>query len=318
MSPLIVPPRIIIFIFLLFAQHSLQAEECAGPLSPEVVQSTAYSSLVPASSVLILGEEDAWANDKANFWLAEFGKTTGQGFTIRLDDCARLIAGVQIKNKQKAVNGVYATKNFKISGASNANGPWETLVEDHLVDTSGGEAASLLNFTFEEPVEIQFIKFDLISYWGAGGALQYFAAILATSGPTAESTTDSTIETTIDEVTNADEKPIWFYFLISIPVAFTIFGLGYMIRTNCKIRQKCCKRRVNLEKEDENLDYGTYYYADGERRQDVMEVEDSNPAYESANAQSNLGNQATDRNPKDDENPQSNSAGQLDDYDYMG
>merc|ERR1711971_368484 len=311
MSLLILPPRIVIFIFLLFAQHSLQAEECAGP---EVVHSTAYSSHYPASNVLILGEEDAYLdNTKTNYWLAEFQKTTGQGFTMRLDACARSVAGIQIKNIGKGLNSHFATKAFKISGSMNENGPWETLVEDQLDDTRG-IAASLFNFTFEKPVEIQFIKFDLISYWGAGGALQYFAAILATSGPTAESTTDSTIETTIDEVTNADEKPIWFYFLISIPVAFTIFGLGYMIRTNCKIRQKCCKRRVNLEKEDENLDYGTYYYADGERRQDVMEVEDSNPAYESANAQSNLGNQATDRNPKDDENPQSNSAGQLDDY----
>jgi len=107
------------------------------------------------------------------------------------------------------------------------------------------------------------------------------------------------------------EKPIWFYFLISIPVMFTIFGVIYMIRTNCKIRQKCCKCCIDLEKEDINLDYGNYYYADaGERRQDVMEVEDSNPAYESTNAESN---QATEINPKDDEN----SADQLDEYDYM-
>ena len=35
----------------------------------------------------------------------------------------------------------------------------------------------VLNFTFEKAVEIQFIKFDLISYWGDwGGGLQYFAA----------------------------------------------------------------------------------------------------------------------------------------------
>ena len=62
------------------------------------------------------------------------------------------------------------------------NGPWETLVEDQLVDTTGGKAASLLNFTFDKPVKIQFLKFDLISYWGSlGGALQYFAAIPATS-----------------------------------------------------------------------------------------------------------------------------------------
>ena len=37
----------------------------------------------------------------------------------------------------------------------------------------------MLNFTFERPVEIQFMKFDLISFWGDGGGLQYFAAIPA-------------------------------------------------------------------------------------------------------------------------------------------
>ena len=51
-------------------------------------------------------------------------------------------------------------------------------------------------------------------------------------------------------------------------------GLIYCIcRTNCEVWQKCCKCFIDLEKEDKNLDYGTYYYADdGERRQDVMEV----------------------------------------------
>ena len=39
-----------------------------------------------------------------------------------------------------------------------------------------------------------------------------------------------------------------------------------------KVREKCCKCCVDLEKEDENVDYGTYYDDDGERRQDVMEV----------------------------------------------
>ena len=71
-----------------------------------------------------------------------------------------------------------------------------------------------------------------------------------------------------------DFKNIGYYTLVSILVAFTIFGLIYMIRTNCKIRERCCKCCVDLEKEDKNLDYGigAYYYDDGERRQDVMEV----------------------------------------------
>merc|ERR1719239_644636 len=94
--------------------------------------------------------------------------------------------------------------------------------------------------------------------------------------------------------------PIVFYTLVSIPVMFTIFGLIYMCRTNCKVREKCCKCCVNLEKEDTNLDYGNYYYADGERTQDVMEVEDSNPAYESSNTESNTCSAAIDRNPRSD------------------
>ena len=47
-------------------------------------------------------------------------------------------------------------------------------------------------------------------------------------------------------------------------------------------------------------------------------MEDSNPGYESANAESNLSSQPTERHPMDDENSQFNSVDQLDDYDYMG
>ena len=47
----------------------------------------------------------------------------------------------------------------------------------------------------------------------------------------------------------------------------------------------------------------------------LSQVEDSNLAYESTNAESN---QATEIDPKDDENSRLNSADQLDEYDYMG
>ena len=77
-----------------------------------------------------------------------------------------------------------------------------------------------------------------------------------------------------NEEPGVDFKTVGYYLMISVPIAFTIFGLSYMIQTNSQIRQKCCKCCVNFEteKEDKNLDYGTYYYDDGERRQDVMEV----------------------------------------------
>ena len=67
------------------------------------------------------------------------------------------------------------------TGSLNESGPWETLIDDELDNTAGNKAASLLNFTFDKPVEVQFLKFDLLSYWSgtAGGGLQYFAAIPA-------------------------------------------------------------------------------------------------------------------------------------------
>ena len=154
---------------------------CEGALKPEVVQSTG-SKGSPASSVLVLGEEDAWVNDKYNYWLADEKNTTHQGFIVKLDTCARMIAGFQIKNKGKGSHNIRATKEFRLLGSMNENGPWKILEEDELIDTTGGKPASLLNYTFDEPVEIQFLKFEMVSYWGQwGGGLQYLAAVLAKS-----------------------------------------------------------------------------------------------------------------------------------------
>ena len=154
-------------------------------MKPEVVDSTSYSSVYPANSVLLLGEQDEviFGSNFYNFWLAEQAgwSKTGQGFTLRVDTCIRLIEGCQVKNLGAGRHTQTAAKGFRVSGSVNMGGPWKILLEDELADTRG-KPAPLINFTFEEPVEIQFLKFDLVSFWGThGGGLQYFAAIPATS-----------------------------------------------------------------------------------------------------------------------------------------
>ena len=74
-----------------------------------------------------------------------------------------------------------------------------------------------------------------------------------------------------DERSNDDLNPIILYILISIPGVFFLVGFIYMCRTLClpALKEKCC---IELEKKDDNPDYGTYYYSDGDRRQDIMEV----------------------------------------------
>ena len=95
-----------------------------------------------------------------------------------VNTCLRLIGGCQVKNLGAGRLTQTAAKGFRVSGSENMGGPWKILLEDELADTRG-KPAPLLNFTFEEPVEIQFLKFELVSYWREGGGLQYFAPFLA-------------------------------------------------------------------------------------------------------------------------------------------
>ena len=60
--------------------------------------------------------------------------------------------------------------------------------------------------------------------------------------------------------------------MICFVIILTIIGLGHMIRHNCHCRVKCCFTCKEEEKGDINLDYGTYYSQDGERRDNIMEV----------------------------------------------
>ena len=146
-----------------------------------VVDATEFSSSFPADSVLVLGERDETVSiQKYNFWLAQSNKTLGQGFTIKVDECKRLIAGCQIKNRGIGISN-WGTKEFRLSGSLNRNGPWQILLEEELEDTTNNQYPNIQNFSFTEPVEVQFLKFDLVSFWGQGGALQYFAAIPAES-----------------------------------------------------------------------------------------------------------------------------------------
>ena len=117
---------------------------------------------------------------KLNFWLAEQGKTRGESFTIKVDRCVRRVKGFQIKNKGKGTDTGFATKEFLVSGSFEKNGPWKTLIQDELTDTTGGRSVHLLNFTMDKPVKIKFLKFELISFWGGGGGFQDFAPIPAT------------------------------------------------------------------------------------------------------------------------------------------
>ena len=95
------------------------------------------------------------------------------------------IVGVRVKNiaHHNGISLTRATRSFRVSGVLRDSGPWnpwEQLLEEEFENplTDGAPAPTLQTFYFREAVEVQFLKFDLDSYWGdESGGLDYFAVI---------------------------------------------------------------------------------------------------------------------------------------------
>ena len=58
--------------------------------------------------------------------------------------------------------------------------------------------------------------------------------------------------------------------IASVSSVVTLLCVAVIVFLLCKLSKK--NKRDPVVKEEENPDYGTYYYASGDRRRDVMEV----------------------------------------------
>ena len=99
-------------------------------------------------------------------WLVDEESTGNQGFVLRTRGCKRKITGFRIQNAAVP----RATKSFRVSGASEFNGGWNNLLGGIFEENSLG-----VTFHLNQPVEVRFIKFELLSsHRGRGGGLQSF------------------------------------------------------------------------------------------------------------------------------------------------
>jgi len=146
-----------------------------------------------------------------------------------------------------------------------------------------------------------------LNQWSLMGHLQngkaYHAVLSVGSQQLPCLSTETTTSSGEDSSTTNDPPTefmtIGFYIFIGMVcfvAALTIGGLIFMIKTNCHCQVQCCFtcKDAEIVKEDRNLDYGTYYYDDGERRTDVVE----NPEYDSLFVEGNMDTMAKENNPQ--------------------
>ena len=170
-------------------------------LEPEVLWGTSFSERHLAKNVLS-DEKEVSTQQEANFWLAEKEKTDGQGFVMKVANSKRKIVGVKIRNTFNAGKGLWAAKGFQIEGsllkepdtlshrARGTNptwtpeilkeaGSWTVLLRGTLKTKSQDQSKPPLEpFFFGATTELRYLWFNLSSYYGQGGGLQYFAPIL--------------------------------------------------------------------------------------------------------------------------------------------
>ena len=151
----------------------------------------------------ILSNEADFSNStSANYWLAKENTVEGQGFVMKVGNSKRKIVGVHAIQNSK--NKSWATKRFRLEGALlkepeivgqrgqenepswtqevlKKAGPWEELLNKTLKK----DPTLLQTLFFKNTTEIRYLWFHLVSFYGLGGGLQYFAPILQSGEPCA-------------------------------------------------------------------------------------------------------------------------------------
>ena len=108
-----------------------------------------------------------------NYWLGPDNKPAS--FLLKLG-CGRTVNMIELVNTHNGKLKDRSMKEFKVSLSMTEKGPWEEVVHRKLRDSR--------NHTDPLPVQVfsfngrnaKFLKFDMLSFYGKGGGLQYFAS----------------------------------------------------------------------------------------------------------------------------------------------
>ena len=97
-------------------------------------------------------------------------------------NCNAVIAGIELVNTHHAHWRNAATKGFTVSFSMTSAGPWTEAVNGELEDSrQQQDPLPLQTFTFPA-LAASFVKFQMSSYYGSSGGLQYFNVLLGKLG----------------------------------------------------------------------------------------------------------------------------------------
>jgi len=125
-------------------------------------ESFSVEKLLTNSNLEIFGE---------NYWLAE--DRSSAEFVLDLG-CEKRVNTVELVNTKSGHHENRGTKQFSVSISLSSEAPWEQVLQASLADPRAQtDPLPLQTFRFPE-MTARFVQFNLSSWYGWGGGLQYF------------------------------------------------------------------------------------------------------------------------------------------------
>ena len=114
-------------------------------------------------------------NRNTNYWSTEIAGTGEDARLYMAFACPTTIRGFKIKNTHNARWNNVGTNQFKILTSTTDSGPWTVILSENIPDARNVDPVPVLQFPLENSVTTQYIMFQIETYYGTGGGLQYFA-----------------------------------------------------------------------------------------------------------------------------------------------
>ena len=128
---------------------------------------------------VVTNEEDFWEylleENQSNYWLTGDGASGDAANLFMAFQCPRTIKGFLLKNTNNNGHDDRGTQDFTISISDSIDGPWTDILTGTLPNAWDVSPVPVLNFDLENEVETQYLRFQVNTYYGHGGGLQYFS-----------------------------------------------------------------------------------------------------------------------------------------------
>ena len=148
-------------------------------ISGDYYDSSARPLMFQAYNV-VTNEEDFWLDfsrspSSTNYWLVDNKAKGTDAQPFMTFSCTKTIRGFQLRNTHNAQYKDRGTAKFSISIWDSNTNKWTEVLTGTLPDARSTAIAPVLTYALDDAVTTDKVIFQIDSYYGLGGGLQYFA-----------------------------------------------------------------------------------------------------------------------------------------------